>query len=603
MKKFLGLLVILMLTLNVSAQESDSLIINASSTNRLSSSDSVSLYNNVSSPDSVTSPDQPVKSLEKGSFLTINGGLGPSGFSYNLKGVNTDGSVHQKLGWNAGIGYSYFFTNWFGLSTGVGISYHNSIGKFSNGFERDNYYNLGMQMDDDSYYGPNEYELRARLFNWQESQQAYFIDVPLMISLKHKFGEKKVFGLFFNAGAKIKIPVIRKDFYVIDNNYDGMLNVSSFYEVYNLEIGAEPDPQTPEHGFGTINNPNEKLGWNGELSIKPSIALVGEAGFLIGLSRRVDLMLGAYIDYGLNNIKKGDDSPLLKAPENYLPNANDNIGNNIAYAGMINSDATNKVSTISYGGKIGLAIKLGRITKPVEETVKDTIYSIIVESQEELVHINTQIDSLITTIVEVKIPLLEGVVLDSKDKTPVTIAVVEITNQNNEMIATTVSDAATGKFSVSLDPGSYIINTTKEGYIFNSDSVTIEKQVVNKVIYLDKIEVDKTVVLNNIHFDFDKATIKPESYMEIEKVVRLLKDNPSVVLELAGHTDNVGSAWYNKNLSQKRAQAVVNELVNQGISADRLTGVGYGLEKPIAPNDTAKGRALNRRTEFKILKF
>jgi outer membrane protein OmpA-like peptidoglycan-associated protein len=545
-----------------------------------------------------------VSAQEKGSFLTINGGLGPSGFNYDLKGINSEGVVQHKLGWNANVGYSYFFTPGFGLTTGVGISYYNSIGKYTNGFERDNYFNLGIQMDDDSYYGPNEYELRARLFNWQESQQAYFIDIPLMISLKHKFGDKKTFGLFLNAGAKIKIPVIRKDFYVIDN-YDGMLNVSGYYEVYNLEIGAQPDPQTPEHGFGTINNPNEKLDWNGEISIKPSIALVGEAGFLIGLSRRVDLMLGAYIDYGLNNIKKGDNSPLLTAPDKYLPDANNSIGKNISYAGMINSDVTDKVSTLSYGGKIGLTIKLGKLTPLSEDTIvdrSDDIYAVLLQSQEELARVNALLDSLLNAQIP-DVPLLTGVVLDSKDKTPVPTAVIEITDFNHEMITTTVADAVTGKFSAALDQGSYIINTTKEGYIFKSDSVVIEKQVVNKVILLDKIEVDKTVILNNIHFDFDKATLKSESYVEIEKVVRLLKENPTVILELAGHTDNIGAAYYNKRLSQRRAKAVVDELIKQGISSDRLKSVGYGMEKPIAPNDTEKGRALNRRTEFKILKF
>ena len=95
--------------------------------------------------------------------------------------------------------------------------------------------------------------------------------------------------------------------------------------------------------------------------------------------------------------------------------------------------------------------------------------------------------------------------------------------------------------------------------------------------------------------------MRPESKNELENLVQLMKDNPTLKIEISGHTDNVGSATYNKTISQARAKAVVDYLIAAGISSNRLTSVGYGFDKPIAPNDTDEGRQLNRRTEFKII--
>ncbi|MFL5730819.1 MAG: OmpA family protein, partial [Cytophagaceae bacterium] len=105
----------------------------------------------------------------------------------------------------------------------------------------------------------------------------------------------------------------------------------------------------------------------------------------------------------------------------------------------------------------------------------------------------------------------------------------------------------------------------------------------------------------NIFFDFDKATLRPESSLELERLYQLLVDIPTLKIEISGHTDNKGSAEYNKELSGKRAQAVVDYLITKGIKADRLKSAGYGFDRPMASNDTDAGRQLNRRTEFEII--
>ncbi|MFH1534620.1 MAG: OmpA family protein, partial [Patescibacteria group bacterium] len=118
---------------------------------------------------------------------------------------------------------------------------------------------------------------------------------------------------------------------------------------------------------------------------------------------------------------------------------------------------------------------------------------------------------------------------------------------------------------------------------------------------LKKIEAGKKIVLNNIFFDFAKSTLRPESMLELNRLVELLKDSPTLKIEISGHTDNIGSYAYNIKLSEDRAKSVVNYLISKGISTYRLAYKGYGYNQPIATNYTEEGRQLNRRTEFKVL--
>ena len=153
--------------------------------------------------------------------------------------------------------------------------------------------------------------------------------------------------------------------------------------------------------------------------------------------------------------------------------------------------------------------------------------------------------------------------------------------------------------------GWYIITASSEGYINAVDSVWIndtEVTPVTKDIALQPIEVGVTVRLKNIYFDFDKTTLKNESFVELNKVVEFLKQNGTVEIEISGHTDNKGSDDYNQTLSQGRSEAVVNYIISQGIDSFRLTAHGYGESKPIDTNDSDEGRANNRRVEFTILK-
>lgn len=153
--------------------------------------------------------------------------------------------------------------------------------------------------------------------------------------------------------------------------------------------------------------------------------------------------------------------------------------------------------------------------------------------------------------------------------------------------------------------GWYMIGASAEGYINAADSVEAEDDGLSpfsRDLYLQPIEVGVTVRLKNIYFDFDKTTLKTESFVELNKVVDFLKLNPSVEIEISGHTDYKGSDDYNINLSQGRSQSVVDYIISQDIDSYRLTAHGYGEGKPIDTNETDVGRANNRRVEFTVLK-
>ena len=129
---------------------------------------------------------------------------------------------------------------------------------------------------------------------------------------------------------------------------------------------------------------------------------------------------------------------------------------------------------------------------------------------------------------------------------------------------------------------------------------TVDSAVV-KNIELQPIEKNASIVLKNIFFETNRFELTPASLVELDKLVILLLENPTIQIEIGGHTDNVGKAETNLLLSENRAKSVVDYLVAKKIEARRVSYKGFGLTKPIADNNTEAGRALNRRTEMKIV--
>lgn len=203
----------------------------------------------------------------------------------------------------------------------------------------------------------------------------------------------------------------------------------------------------------------------------------------------------------------------------------------------------------------------------------------------------------------------KGIVYDSLTQELLSAEVELIDADNGNMISRSVSSAQNGSFFLTLTPQhNYIINISKEGYLFYSDGLFIKQKherlkPYEKNIPLLPLRVGNSVVLKNIFFETDKSTLKPESEIELNKLKEFLINNPSLKIEIGGHTDIEGSHDYNQVLSEDRAKAVFEYLTSKGITAERLSYKGYSFDKPIADNETLEGRAKNRRTEFKIIEI
>jgi outer membrane protein OmpA-like peptidoglycan-associated protein len=162
--------------------------------------------------------------------------------------------------------------------------------------------------------------------------------------------------------------------------------------------------------------------------------------------------------------------------------------------------------------------------------------------------------------------------------------------------------ADAGTFSTELPVGFYDLKVDAPGYVQQTSTVKIDKgETVERMF--EMVAKGMVLTLKGVYFEFAKANLKTESYPALMEAAQIMKDNPDIQVELQGHTDNVGSDAYNQKLSEKRAYAVMNWMVQfGGIDAKRITAKGYGETKPITSNDTDEGRQLNRRTDFVILK-
>ena len=200
-----------------------------------------------------------------------------------------------------------------------------------------------------------------------------------------------------------------------------------------------------------------------------------------------------------------------------------------------------------------------------------------------------------------------GLVTDSKTAEKIKLAKIEVIDlELSQVIATGLADTA-GAYKIKIPKKKdYGVEVTAKDYLFFVEIAYLsQKQIVDSKVQanfqLDRIDVGAKMVLNNIFFETNKATIKPESEGELELLANLLIENPTIRLEISGHTDNVGSYRANQKLSEARAKSVVEYLVAKGVGSSRLEYKGYAFNQPVADNNTPEGRAQNRRVEFKVI--
>jgi outer membrane protein OmpA-like peptidoglycan-associated protein len=202
--------------------------------------------------------------------------------------------------------------------------------------------------------------------------------------------------------------------------------------------------------------------------------------------------------------------------------------------------------------------------------------------------------------------VLFGKVVDTLEGIAPIVAKLEFfdpaTGERNALVISDTSGSYTAKLP---NPKAYAVEINASGYLYFLDILDLTSVSGNEKIHQDfflkKVEVGLKVVLEQIYFETGKAILRSESASALDQVLRFLQNNPSVKLEISGHTDNTGSLRINQKLSKDRAKAVVDYLVQRGIPPEMLVYEGYADTQPVADNNTSAGRKKNRRVEFKVL--
>lgn len=330
----------------------------------------------------------------------------------------------------------------------------------------------------------------------------------------------------------------------------------------------------------------------------------------------------------------GFDLWYCRLDENSMPEGNAiNLGNQINTTGDdVNPyyDAANKQLTFSSDGRVGIGgfdlySSKGNVANntwtapenmgyPVNSS-KDDIFYYPVGNKIKFItgSDRNSVCCLDLFYVKLKTLRLVGNVYDKKTKEPLNSAQVIITDANLGKALDTIVTGPDGFYSYDLTNKRPLkLNFSATDYF--AQNVPISTQQLKQVdtlyrqdAYLIAYEINKPVILPNILYDFDKATLRPRSKRVLDTIVQLLNDNPKMVVRISSHTDSKGTNSYNKDLSQRRAQSCVDYLISKGIPASRMEAKGYGETKPIVSNthpdgsDNPEGRQLNRRTDFTVL--
>lgn len=556
-------------------------------------------------------------------YLHFNVGGGVHDFSYNLQNGTKQ---NNPVGYTFNAAYSYFFSPNIGLQTGIGAQSFNELSTV-------NYLSTTPATDELG----RAYDFRANYKNWEEKQQAIFLDIPLVLQFRHKLGEN--LGIIASAGGKVSIPVYSK----FKSTANGEIVTTGYYSQWNTELS-----DLPQYGFSTNKNTYE-----GNLALKTGYAAIADLGFLFKLSEKTDFYIGGYFNYGLNNI--------------LAPGTKEIYQRDGVYNGVLASSQVKNVTPVSFGLKVGLYLQKGK---------KDADKDGVSDRKDRcpntpfaafgLIDINgcpldtdgdgipDYLDKCSTTPKEAigKVDSLgcpldtdKDGVFDYLDKCPNTpkeaVGYVDqhgcILDSDGDGIPNYLDKCpgTPAEAAGSVDKDGCPIDGDGDGvpdYLDKCPGTAKEaKDFVDKLgcildsdrdgvpDYLDKCptvpgdasnkgcpEVKREVkalfkkALQGIQFESSKSIIMPVSYNILNQIAMMLIANPTYVIEIQGHTDNVGRPENNLLLSDKRAEAVKDFLINAGVESRRLSSKGFGDTIPVASNTTANGKTLNRRVEFVV---
>ena len=202
-----------------------------------------------------------------------------------------------------------------------------------------------------------------------------------------------------------------------------------------------------------------------------------------------------------------------------------------------------------------------------------------------------------------EVAYMQGLITDSKTNKPIKADIELVNLKSGKSYKSSESDLD-GNYMLCLpSDAEYALTVNKKKYLFYSENIKLEQEgsILVKNFKLQPLEVGEQVRLDNIFFELNSSDLKDESIVELNKIIKFMASKPFLVIEIGGHTDNSGSKAYNLNLSDDRARSVKDALVQRGIPSDRIQTKGYGMYVPLNTNSSEQERALNRRTELKII--
>ena len=257
----------------------------------------------------------------------------------------------------------------------------------------------------------------------------------------------------------------------------------------------------------------------------------------------------------------------------------------------------------------------------INSPLEDLFFNIPASS--EYAYYSRGVSETNTDIFRIKLPILrsadpwvivKGKVIDAGSGNAMGAKIIYERLPDGQELGEAQSDPRTGEYEIRLPAGHlYGIRAEATGSMSENQNLDLRNIVADQIIdhkdfrldpiQLSQVEENVTLVLNNIFFDFDQATLKPESFPELNRIIGVMNERTAMEIEIAGHADATGPESYNLQLSERRARSVVRYLLGKGIQEDRIAVIFHGESKPVAPNSTEDGRRRNRRVEFKIIKI